>query len=315
MNDMSVFGRCLGAAGVQGHYGEGHWHYKIPGRNPDFTGMTFVSKTGTWLKRSGNIKSICHFWEHVSPSWARIDFSSGHTLNAMGLPGPGIRALLQTGRWQRRESPFIISIMAVENTLQKRLYELHRIVDTITEAVANDGFTAVVGIQVNRSCPNTGHNINIGEIVKESEKGLEILSVLGWPLQEKFAIDTAPPEAVKELQHNPHCDGICVSNTIKFSYRGLGKKIWGNNVSPLAHLGGGGISGPELQPLVCDYIKVVRDLGFKKNINGGGGIFCPHDVDDYYRAGADSIFVGTVATHHPRRVKPIIQYANSLNWR
>ena len=316
MYDMSIFGRCLGAAGVQGHYGEGHWHYKIPGRNPNFKGSAFVGKTETWLKRSGNVKSCWHFWEYIFPSWARINLFSGHTLNAMGLPGHGIRGVLETGKLQKRTEPFGISIMAVEATLQKRLDELRWITDAIVESVARTGFAApAIFIQVNRSCPNTGHNINIGEIVEESQKGLEVLSVLGWLLQEKFAIDTAPPEAVKELQYNPYCDGICIGNTVKFSFRGLGKKIFGKDVSPLAHLGGGGISGPELLPLHCDYIKKLRDLGFEKNINGGGGIFCPEDVNKYRDAAADSVFVGTVATHHPRRVAPIIQRANTLNWR
>ena len=178
------------------------------------------------------------------------------------------------------------------------------------------GFSTYVGLQINRSCPNTGHRIHVGEIVKESERGLEIINAaLGWSLMEKFAIDTAPVEAIKELQDNPNLHGICISNTVGYSYQGIGNKIWGREVSPLAHLGGGGISGPELLPLVCDYIKRLRDCGFEKNINGGGGIFCADDVNKYRDAGADSVFVGTVATHHPRRVAGIIQRANSLTWR
>lgn len=316
MHDMSVFGRCLDAAGVRGHYGEGHLHYKIPGRNPNFKGSTFVTKTETWLARSGNVKTPWKFWEYVFPSWARTDFSSWHTLNAMGLPGPGIRAALQTGLLQKRTESFGISIMAIENTLEKRLDELRWIADAIIESVIKTGFAApVIFIQLNRSCPNTGHDINISEIVEESEKGLEILSALGWPLQEKFAIDTAPPEAVKELQHIPYCSGICIGNTVKYNFRGLGRKIFRKDISPLAHLGGGGISGPELLPLNCDYIKNLRDLGFEKNINGLGGIFCPKDVDKYRAAGANSVGVGTVAFYNPRQVAGIIRYANSLDWK
>ncbi len=314
MHDMLVFGRCIGAAGVQGHYGEGHLHYWLPGRKPEFKGMTFTSKTETWLKRSGNVKTPWKFWEYVFPSWARVDVSSWHTLNAMGLPGPGIRGALATGKLQKRTKPFIISIAAVEDTLPKRLDEYRRITDAIGEC-KNDFAALVVGAQNNRSCPNTGHKINVGEIVEESEKGLEILSAPGWPLQEKFAVDTAPVEAVKELQHNPYCSGICIGNTVKFNCRGLGKKIFKTDVSPLAHLGGGGISGPELLPLNCDYIKNLRDLGFGKNINGLGGVFCPNDVDKYRDAGADSVGVGTVAFYDPGQVAGIIHRANTLTWR
>ncbi|OGZ73547.1 MAG: hypothetical protein A2908_00375 [Candidatus Staskawiczbacteria bacterium RIFCSPLOWO2_01_FULL_38_12b] len=311
---MSVFGRCIGAAGVQGHYGEGHLHYKIPGRNPNFERMTFTSKTQTLLERSGNVKSAWYFWEFIFPSWARMHFSSRHTLNVMGLPGPGICGALQTGQWQNRTEPFGISIMAVEATLEKRLDELFRIADIIGEH-KTDFIAPSIYIQLNRSCPNTGHSINVSEIVKESEKGLQILSVLGWPLQEKFAVDTAPVEAIRELQGNPYCDGICIGNTVKYNYRSLGKEIFGKDVSPLARLGGGGISGPKLLPLNCDYIKKLRDLGFEKNINGLGGIFCPDDVDRYRNAGADSVGIGTVAFYDPKQVALIIQRANSLTWR
>lgn len=307
------FGRCWGAAGVQGFFGNGYWFHKIPFRKPDFSGMTFVSKTATLHPRQGNLKK--GWKELLLPSWARIKPFSGHTLNAMGLPNSGIKALLETGKWQQREKPFFISIMAVEDTLEKRMEELRRIVGIIGESMAKCGFKTWVGLQVNRSCPNTGHDINVGEIVRESELGLSIIYTgLGWPVVEKFAIDTAPLKAIMELDHNPWSSGICVSNTVKFDYLGLGRKIFHTDVSPLKHLGGGGISGPELLPLVCDYIKVLRDRGFKKPINGGGGIFHQEDVDEYHRAGADSIFVGTVATHHPRRVAQIIRHANGLHW-
>ena len=277
--------------------------------------MTLVSKTSTLKSREGNIKKSRGILEHLFPSWAKMDFFSGHTINAMGLPNLGIKALLELRIWQKNKEPLFISIMAVESTLEKRLDELRRMVDIIGEY--KNEFVAPIGLQINRSCRNLRHKVsdNIKDIVKESSQGLEIASTLGWPLVEKFAIDTAPVKAIKELQDNTNLDGICVSNTVNYNYQGLGKKIFGINISPLAHLGGGGISGPELLPLVCDYIKEIHDLGFTKNINGGGGIFCKEDVEKYRDAGANSIFVGTVATYYPRRVAGIIQRANNLNWR
>lgn len=133
---------------------------------------------------------------------------------------------------------------------------------------------------------------------------------------EKYAVDTAPVAAIKELELHPNLAAICVSNTIKFGWKGIDwKKVWGSDASPLEHLGGGGLSGPKLLPFVCRWIKELRDLGFKKPINGGGGIFCEDDVDEYYLAGANSVFVGTVATRYPRRVRAIIRCANSSPWR
>lgn len=309
------FGNVLGAAGVDGFFkGDGHLHYKIPLRQPNFTGMTHVSKTATSKHRLGNIKKSRGILEYLFPSWARVKIFSGHTLNAMGLPNDGIEAFLKCGKLQKMTEPLFISIMAVEDTPEKRMDELKAMVDIIGEH--KNEFSAPFGLQINRSCPNLRHDV-IGDIinfVKESVKGFEIASALGVPIMEKYAIDTTPVQAVKELENHPSCDAICVSNTVKFGWKGLGKKIWGTDVSPLAHLRGGGLSGPALLPYVCRWIEKLRDAGFTKPINGGGGIFCPADVDTYHKAGASSIFVGTVATYHPWRVAGIIQHANKLKW-
>ena len=167
MKEISIFGRALGAAGVQGFFGEGHPHYKIPFRKPNFTGMTLVSKTSTLKSREGNIKKSRGILEHLFPSWAKMDFFSGHTINAMGLPNLGIKALLELRIWQKNKEPLFISIMAVESTLEKRLDELRRMVDIIGEY--KNEFVAPIGLQINRSCRNLRHKVsdNIKDIVKE----------------------------------------------------------------------------------------------------------------------------------------------------
>ncbi len=309
------FGNVLGASGVQGFFGEGYPHYRIPLRTPDFRGMTSVWKTVTLKRRPGNIKKNRWILEYIFPSWARVKWSSGHTLNAMGLPNISLEALLELGIWQKYPNPSFISIMAVEDTPEKRLDEMKAMVDIIGEH-KND-FSAPFGIQINRSCPNLRHNVisDIVNFIKESCKGFEVASALGVPIMEKYAIDTTPYQVVKELNNHPSCDAICVSNTLKFGWKEINwKKVWGSDVSPLAHLRGGGLSGPALLPHVCRWIEKLRDAGFTKPINGGGGIFCKEDVDKYKNAGADSIFIGTVATHHPWRVQGIIQRANQLKW-
>lgn len=304
------FGNVFGASGVQGFFDEGYWFHKIPFRKPNFTGMTFVSKTATLEPRTGNVKN--GWREHFFPSWAKVKFLSGHTLNAMGLPNPGIKALLDAGKWQERTEPFFISIMAVQDTLQKRLDELARMVDIIGEH--KNLFYAPFGLQINFSCPNTGHDL--AKLIEESIKALDIASALDVPLMPKFAIDTALIGRVMELNYHAWCDAICVSNTVKFGWSGINwQEVWGTDVSPLTHLGGGGLSGPALLPYACEWIRDLRHMGFKKPINGGGGIFCKEDVNKYHQAGANSVFVGTVATHHPRRVAGIIRHANTLTWR
>ena len=215
-------------------------------------------------------------------------------------------------KWQARKEPFFISVMSVAPTKQERFDEFWQMVEIFQWAKRD--FSAPFGLQVNLSCPNIGHNP--GELIRESSEVLSILGTLNIPLMPKYSIATAPIEAVMELDKNPHCDAICVSNTLPFGWKEIDwKKVWGSDVSPLTHLGGGGLSGAFLCPLVCYWIARLRALGFSKSINGGGGILCKTDMDSYYQAYASSVFLGSVAILRPWRVAGIIRHANTLDRR
>lgn len=121
-------------------------------------------------------------------------------------------------------------------------------------------FSAPFGLQINLSCPNTGHDPH--ELIGESAKVLEIASSLGVPIMPKYSIASAPIKAVFRLNDHPYCDAICVSNTLPFGWQGIDwKSVWGSTTSPLAKLGGGGLSGKTLRPLVCEWIMRLRDAG------------------------------------------------------
>lgn len=306
------FGNVLGASGVQGFFGEGYWFHKIwrPfGLN--FGGMTFVAKTATFPPHEGNMPLKKDYTPRdMFPKCVKIKPWRGATLNAISLSNPGLEALLKTGKWQERTEPFFISITSLADTLRKRQEEFRAIVGMI--AFFKDGFRAPFGLQINLSCPNAGHNPC--ELIGESAKVLEIVGALGVPIMPKYSVASAPIQAILELDNNPDCHAICVSNAIPFGWPEINwQKAWGSDKSPLAKLGGGGLSGKVLRPLVCDWIKRLRNAGFTKPINGGGGIMRPNDVEHYRDAGASSVFIGSVAMY-PWRVKKIIGRANSLNW-
>ena len=202
--------------------------------------------------------------------------------------------------------------MSLANTPQRRLEEFRIMVDLI--GFFKNGFRVPFGLQINLSCPNTGHDPS--KLIGESADVLDIASTLGVPVMSKYSIAPAPIPAVRELQDHPACDAICVSNTIPFGWDGIDwERTWGSTTSPIAHLNGGGLSGKDLLPFVCVWIKRLRDAGFTKPINGGGGILTADDVWEYYDAGASSVFLGSVAVLRPWRVNKIINRANKLNWR
>ncbi|MCL4406157.1 MAG: hypothetical protein M1586_01395 [Patescibacteria group bacterium] len=307
------FGNVLGASGVQGFFGEGYWFHRIWSRfGLDFAGMTFVAKTATLFPREGNMPLTRLYTPYYPfPRCVKIKPLRGVMLNSIGLSNPGIGALLGVDKWQKRTKPFLLSVMSLADTPAKRLDELRLLVETI--GLVKDSFHAPFGLQINLSCPNTEHDPR--ELIKESVEVLKIVAALGVPIMPKYSIASASMQAVLELGDHSGCDAICVSNTLPFGWQSLDwQSAWGSRMSPLAKFGGGGLSGKVLRPLVCEWIARLRDAGFTKPINGGGGIFLPEDAEHYHDAGASSIFIGSVAVLRPWRVASIIRRANDLVW-
>lgn len=307
------FGNIMGASGVQGFFGEGYWfHPFLKPFGLDFEGMTFTAKTTTLAERAGNMPLTRSFApREYLPRCIKVQPMSGNMLNAVGLSGPGLQPLLDTGRWQQRTAPFWLSVMSVAPTRLERMEELRQTTSVLAQAKSD--FATAFGLQYNNSCPNTGHNVS--ELIEETAEALDILGPLGVPLMVKVTADT-PIEPIVELNDHPHLDALCVSNTFKFGAADINwDETWGSSVSPLADLGGGGLSGKILRPIVCNWIRQVRNAGFTKPINGGGGILTKQDVWEYRYAGASSVFIGSVAALRPWRVRPIIREANSLTWK
>lgn len=310
------FGPVCGASGVTNFFNQGwpqHKLFKIfPGF--DFSGMTFTAKTMTLDKRPGNMPLSGDLQpSELMPKSIYVNlqmFLNGHVLNAVGLSGPGSESLFNDGRWQNFTKPFFLSFMPVSGNEQSRLEEARKFVELAKKYLPK--FKAPVALQVNFSCPNVEHEIKNFE--REVGETLEILSDLNIPLVPKFSI-TLNPEVAMRICSKDWCDGICISNTIPWGEI-LNKVDWqritGHKDSPLQQFGGGGLSGKTLLPLVVDWVKEIRSLGFTKPINAGGGILKIKDVDKLFDAGANSIFVGSVAIIRPWRVKAIINRANKL---
>ncbi len=308
------FGNTWVSSGVRGFLAGDHYKFQpyyryMPGY--DFSGTTDCAKTFTLWGRAGNMELDETFsptqW---FPDCVKINWWQGVMLNAVGLSNPGLAKLMKTGCWQKLTKPFFLSVASVAENDEEQMGEFRLIAEELAGQKKN--FRAPFGIQVNLSCPNTGEDPK--RMIGKSRQVFEIFKRVGVPVVGKYSIASASIPALMELDADPNCDGICLSNTVPYDYFGLGKKYFGSDISPLAHLGGGGISGPPLVVLVCIVIKALRARGFTKPINGGGGIFCKRDVDQYHFAGTSGISIGSVATLRPWRVKGIIRHANSLQW-
>jgi len=303
------FGPVWDASGVRGFFGEGYWYHKwLWPFGLSFKGSTFVAKTTTLAPRKGNMElargGITP--KRLMPDCIVVKRREGAALNAVGLSGPGAEKLFEAGRWQKRKDPFFLSFMAVGETLSKRIDELNGFMRLFEKHRAK--FRAPVGLQINLSCPNTGHDFS--EIEHEAIMLLAHAASLRIPLVPKFSVVT-PVETVARIARHQACDAVCVSNTIPWGQvdAGLRKTLFGSLESPLAKYGGGGLSGAPLLPLVLDWLERAGAARFPKPINAGGGILSPDDALRTLAEGAESIFIGSAAFLRPTRVASIIRAA------
>lgn len=309
------FGPVHSASGTQGWFGEGYWFHRwIPGL--DWTGCTLVAKTTTLNARAGHMAFDPETFEPRA-RWPRcivVKPLDGVVLNSVGLSGPGAPALLRTGRWQALTKPFFLSFMSVADSAEARYNEATQFVNLVQ--MHREEFAAPFGIQLNLSCPNAGHVP--AEIAAEAEQILGVFQPLrdaGIPIVPKFNVLSAP-DAVQRLQGL--CDAVCVSNTIPWGM--LPERIRWKNLawdaddpigsSPLAHLGGGGLSGRPLLRLVAEWVRKARQVGLTIPVSAGGGILHPMDVDVLADAGADSVFLGSIAMLRGWRVARTIERAH-----
>jgi dihydroorotate dehydrogenase len=301
------FGHVLNSSGARGFFGEGYWFHRcVPGLN--YRGSTFVAKTTTLEERAGNMP-LGPRWRprELVPKCIVVKPFKGVTLNSVGLSGPGIRPLLHAWNWNDPGRPWMISLMSVRDTPEGRAEEISRMSEVIDEFK----LPSYVGVQLNLSCPNVG--LDPAALVEDAAAQVDSLSLLGRPLFLKVNA-LFPVASAVSLSHFSAVDGFIVSNTIPWGkLRGDidWKGLFGSEVSPLAHIGGGGLSGRPLLPLVTEWVRSARELGFRKAIVGGGGILSVSDAAQMIVSGVDAIELGSVSILRPWRVASIIKYANA----
>lgn len=310
------FGKVIEAAGASGFTGEGYrhdWITSLLGRRR--RGVTLRTKTILAHPYAGNMPLGRDFRPRefkprciaVAPPWHEA------MVNAVKLSCPGVDAILATGRLQAMTVPFIIGIGFIGDTFEERCEEMRRLARAFAAANLPDH----VGFEFNPWCPNMPHG---GMSVEEIHNYIDIFR---HELLERdgrrhpFFIKTSvemPVQKLLAILNHPSVDGVCTTNTVSWgSFPDVikWKRIWGSLESPLVKRGfsPGGYTGPELVSLCCPQIAELRRLGYRGQINAGGGIRRPIHVKQLRDAGANSFMVGTANTLAPHHTGAIVDEA------
>jgi dihydroorotate dehydrogenase (NAD+) catalytic subunit len=221
-------------------------------------------------------------------------------LNSIGLQGPGIDTFVERDLpWlAERGARVIVSIAGNDAEEYAKLAGRLR------------GAPALVGVEVNISCPNVENRGLVFACDPESSarvvSGVRRNVGSGVPIFAKLSPDVTDIVAIAKACVDAGADGLSMINTV------LGMVIDTDTMRP--HLGGltGGLSGPAIRPVAVRAIWQVHAAMPQVPIIGMGGVRTGLDALELVLAGASAVQVGTVIfndPHAPVRVLTELQRA------
>ncbi len=231
--------------------------------------FTTVIKTLTFEPREGNLR-----W--YNPLGC-IRFLPGGTLNAVGLTNPGI------DWWCREIGPTVNSAKRpLVGSILGEVWDLVRMAKMLNEF-------DLVGLEINASCPNTKEDIltNTSKVIESCEI---VRKISRFPIILKLSV----VHDVKAIV--PKVEGIVEAlaiNSVPWSI------AFPNRKSPLAHLGGGGVSGKIAQPFTWRLVDTLAKLTHLPVI--GPSVWDYGDIETLRIIGASAIGFGSIFLRYPWR--------------
>lgn len=261
------------------------------------TKATVIAKSATRYRRRGN------FIPGNPLTWKYIRRISGQgMLNAYGLTNHGIRICTEEIKQSWSAGIQVLPNYYPEFTkgTETAIRETLESVKIIQE-VLGQNFRA---LELNFSCPNAkeaiAENVHQGiACVRRVRRGFPELFLIA-----KISI-VHPFEFSEELERLG-VKAIHGVNTIPYTLVFPGDKF---PPSPLADVGGGGISGGPACPAARKYNSELRKK-VKVFLIMGCGVSSLEDVKTYFDFGADAVSFCTLALRQPREAEKIIQILN-----
>lgn len=305
------FGSIFCATGSRGFYGEGYpFHRYWRHLGMDWSDTGFSGKTLTLLHRQGNmpLREDGTTPKEFAPRCIWVSFrNGGEMMNAVALSNFGAEYYLKAGHYDKVRKPFFISFICTAGDRAGREAELRDFCHLLKRYLP---FSAPVALQENFGCPNSGHDLS--EMQQEICTHVEIAkSILGIPV----VINTnalMPTDVFLEAARV--VDGFWIGNTIPYGDQRATDIDWSlyGDMSPIRRRGfdaDGGLSSPRCLTLTINKVWELRESGISLPIAAGNGIRDKVDVDTLKIAGADAVFVGSLAVVRPWLMRTVVDYA------
>jgi len=211
-------------------------------------------------------------------------------LNAIGLQGPGVEALISdyAPRWAEWDFPVLVNINGESAAEYGEL------------AARLDGVSGVAGFEINISCPNVeqgglyfGNDPRAAAAVTEAVRKRTKLPV--WvkltPMVSDIGVIARAVEAAG-------ADALCAINTF------VGMSIDLSSYKPRLSFRTGGLSGPAIRPLAV-HLAHQAARAVRIPVIGIGGIACAEDALEFLVAGCAAVQVGTATFVNPKAIAEV----------
>lgn len=225
----------------------------------------------------------------------RMAETASGMLNSIGLQGPGVRAFVENDlAWLKSVGARVLPSIAGGDS--------EEFAQVAAALRASPDFDAVVGVEVNISCPNVANRGLVFAIDPATAAAVVKLvrDVLPRriPIFAKLTPDVTDIAEVAAACVAAGADGLTMINTL------LGMVIDTDRLRPQLAGVTGGLSGPAIRPVAVRAIWQVRqamDRGRipQRPIIGVGGVRTGRDALELVAAGASAIQVGTATFNDP----------------
>ena len=220
----------------------------------------------------------------------RIAETPSGMLNAIGLQGPGVEALIRdyAPQWAKWDFPVFVNINGESAAEYGEL------------AARLDGVPGVAGFEINISCPNVeqgglyfGNDPRAASAVTEAVRKRTRLPV--WvkltPMVSDIGVIARAVEAAG-------ADALCAINTF------VGMSIDLNTYKPRLSFRTGGLSGPAIRPIAV-HLAHQAARAVRIPVIGVGGIARAEDALEFLVAGCAAVQVGTATFVNPNAVAEV----------
>ncbi|MBJ7602822.1 MAG: dihydroorotate dehydrogenase [Candidatus Dormibacteraeota bacterium] len=230
----------------------------------------------------------------------RIVETPSGMLNAIGLQGPGVEALIRDycPLWADWDFPVLVNING------------ESVAEYAELAARLDGVPGVSGMEVNVSCPNVreGGMFFGKDPAQAAAVTAAVRRSTRLPVWVKLTPAVTDLAEVARACESSGADALCAINTL------VGMSIDLSTGRPRLAFGTGGLSGPAIHPIAVHLAhQAAQSVAIP--VIGIGGISGAEDALEFLYAGCQAVQVGTATFIDPNAIGKTVEALEALDWR